>query len=142
MNRQKELLMEGGEEAGDGRAEGSSAIGDGGPAAVSLMPGLGGMHVHIFESSRLEGSCVADLLSWWPWSSPQWSYVHTFTAAITGTMIERCCDAAGRPGTPVRLRSRTLVVFVFCFVLFLSIAIHQSQNGSVLWVRCLSLMRA
>ena len=61
MNRQEELLTEEGEEVGDGRAEGSSA-GDGGPAAVSLMPDIDGMHVHIFESSQLEGSYVADLL--------------------------------------------------------------------------------
>ena len=71
MNRQEELLMEEGEEAGDSRAEVSSAIGDGGPAAISLMPDTDGIHVHFFESSQLEGSCIADLLSWWPWSSPQ-----------------------------------------------------------------------
>ena len=47
---------------GDGRAEGSSAIGDRGQAAVSLMPDVDGMHVHIFESSQLEGLCVGDLL--------------------------------------------------------------------------------
>ena len=48
---------------GDGRAEGSSAIGDdGGQAAVSLMPDVDGTHVHIFESSQLEGSYVEDLL--------------------------------------------------------------------------------
>ena len=41
---------------GDGRAEGSSAIGDGGQAAISLMPGVDGMHISIFESSQLEGS--------------------------------------------------------------------------------------
>ena len=56
VNRQEELLMEEGEEAGDGRAEVSSAIGDGGPAAVSLTPDTDGIHVHIFESSQLEGS--------------------------------------------------------------------------------------
>ena len=42
---------------GDGRAEGSSAIGGGGRAAISLMP-----DVRIFESSQLEGSYVGDLL--------------------------------------------------------------------------------
>ena len=36
-NRQKELLIGGGEEVGDGRAKGSSAIGDK-QAAISLMP--------------------------------------------------------------------------------------------------------
>ena len=40
---------------GDGRAEGSSAIGDGGQAAVSLTPDVDGTHVHIFESLQLEG---------------------------------------------------------------------------------------
>ena len=47
---------------GDGRAEGSSAIGDGGQAAISLMPDMDGTHVRIFESSQLEGSYVGDLL--------------------------------------------------------------------------------
>ena len=46
---------------GDGRAEGSSAIGDRGQAAMPLMPDADGMHVHIFESSQLESSCVRDL---------------------------------------------------------------------------------
>ena len=47
---------------GDGRAEGSSALGDGGRAAISLMPDVDGTHVRIFESSQLEGSYVGDLL--------------------------------------------------------------------------------
>ena len=47
---------------GDGRAEGSSAIGDGRQATRSLMPDVDGMHVHISESSHLEGSYVGDLL--------------------------------------------------------------------------------
>ena len=42
---------------GDGRAEGPSAIGDGGQAAVSLTPDIDGKHVRLFESSQLEGSC-------------------------------------------------------------------------------------
>ena len=37
-----ELLTGEGEEVGDGRAEGSSAIGDGGQAAVSLTPDIDG----------------------------------------------------------------------------------------------------
>ena len=45
---------------GDGRTEGSSAVGDGGRAAVSLTPDIDGTHVHIFESSQLEGSYVGD----------------------------------------------------------------------------------
>ena len=47
---------------GDGRAEGLSAIGGGGQAAISLMPDVAGMQVHIFESSQLECSYVGDLL--------------------------------------------------------------------------------
>ena len=54
--------LEEGEEVGDGSAEGSSAIGDGGQAAVSLTPDVDGTHVCIFESSQLEGSYVGDLL--------------------------------------------------------------------------------
>ena len=47
---------------GDGRAEGSSAIGDGGQAAISLTPDVDGTCICIFESSQLEGSFVGDLL--------------------------------------------------------------------------------
>ena len=43
--------MEEGEELGDGRAEGSSAIVDGGHAAISLMPDI---DAHMFESLQLE----------------------------------------------------------------------------------------
>ena len=49
-------------EVGDGRAEGSSAIGDGGQAAISVTPDIDRTHVHIFESLQLEGSYVRDLL--------------------------------------------------------------------------------
>ena len=46
---------------GDGRAEGWSAIGDGGQAAISLTPDADGTHVRIFESSKLGGSyCITD----------------------------------------------------------------------------------
>ena len=47
---------------GDGKAEGSSAIGDRGQAAISLIPDTDGTHLEIFESSQLEGSNVGDLL--------------------------------------------------------------------------------
>ena len=47
---------------GDGRAEGSSAIGDGGQAAVSLTPDVDGKHFLVVKSSQLECSYVGDLL--------------------------------------------------------------------------------
>ena len=47
---------------GDGIAEGSSAIGDGGQAAVSLMPDVDGTHVHIVERFQLEDLYVEELL--------------------------------------------------------------------------------
>ena len=47
--------MEEREEVGDGSAEGSLAIGDGGQATVSLMPDIDGTYSCIFESSKLEG---------------------------------------------------------------------------------------
>ena len=47
---------------GDGRAEGSSAVGDGGQAAISLIPDISGMHVCLFESSQLEGFYIEDSL--------------------------------------------------------------------------------
>ena len=47
---------------GDGRAEGQSAIGDRGQAAISLTPDVDGTHICIFESSQLESSCVGDLI--------------------------------------------------------------------------------
>lgn len=46
---------------GDGRAEGLSATGNGGQAAVSLTSDVGGTRVHIFRSSQLEGLYVGDL---------------------------------------------------------------------------------
>ena len=47
---------------GDGRAEGSSAIGEGGQAATSLIPDVSGMHVCLSEISQLEGFYVEDSL--------------------------------------------------------------------------------
>ena len=46
----------------DGRAEGSSATGDRGQAAVSLTPDVYGTHVCTFENLKLEVSYVGDLL--------------------------------------------------------------------------------
>ena len=60
MNRPEELLMEEGEKVGDGRAEGSSAIGDGGQAAISLTPDVDGRPVPNFENLQFEGSYVKD----------------------------------------------------------------------------------
>ena len=48
--RQEELPMEEGEEVGDGRAEGSSAIGDRGRPGMSLTPDMNGTYVCISES--------------------------------------------------------------------------------------------
>ena len=47
---------------GDGGAEGSSATGDGGQTAISLMPDVDTMHVWIFENSQPESLYVGDLL--------------------------------------------------------------------------------
>ena len=47
---------------GDGRAEGWSAIGDGGQSQISLMAGADGTHLHIFENSPLDGLYVGELL--------------------------------------------------------------------------------
>ena len=58
----KSYWLEEEEEVGDGGAEGSSAIGDGGQATISLMSDDSGMQAHIFESLQLEGSYVGDLL--------------------------------------------------------------------------------
>ena len=62
MNKQEKLLTGGGRGVGDGRAEGSSAVGDGVQAAISLMPDIDRTHVHNFASLQLEGSYVGDLL--------------------------------------------------------------------------------
>ena len=45
---------------GQGRAEGSSAVGGGRQVAMSLT--LDGINTHIFESLQLEGSYVGNLL--------------------------------------------------------------------------------
>ena len=58
VNRQEELRLEEGEDMRDGRAEELSAIGDGGPAVISLTPDADGLHIRSFESSQLEGSRV------------------------------------------------------------------------------------
>ena len=42
--------------------KGSSAIGDRGQAAISLMLDADGTHIPIFESRQLEGLYVGDLL--------------------------------------------------------------------------------
>ena len=60
MNRPEELVMEEGKEVGEGRAERLSATGDGGQAAMSLMPDDDGKRIHISESSQFEGSYVGD----------------------------------------------------------------------------------
>ena len=39
---------------GDGRAEGSSAIGDRGQTAILLMPDIDGTHVQIFNSLHFQ----------------------------------------------------------------------------------------
>ena len=51
-----------GEEVGDGRAEGLSAIGDGGQAAVSLMPDVDGPQVAICNLLQFAGPYVGELL--------------------------------------------------------------------------------
>ena len=58
----KSYWLEEGEELGDGRAEGSSEIGDGGQVTISLPPDIDDTHFHIFESLQLEGLHVGDLL--------------------------------------------------------------------------------
>ena len=55
MNRKELLSGRERQEVGDGGAEGALAVGDGGQAAVSLMPDVDGTHICIFESSKLEG---------------------------------------------------------------------------------------
>ena len=65
MTRQEDLLTGGWRGVGDGRADGSSAIGDTGPAATSLTPDMIGQAkagVCIFKSSQLEGSYVGHFL--------------------------------------------------------------------------------
>lgn len=47
---------------GDGRAGGSSAIGDGEQAAISLTPEVDGTQIHIFESLQLASSYIGGLL--------------------------------------------------------------------------------
>ena len=87
-----------GEEVRDGRAEGLSAKGDGGQAAISFRPDTDGTHVCIFKSSHLEGSRVGDLLylltqaSVWVllWSFTQKSRVsRTCPIGLHGCLIRR-----------------------------------------------------
>ena len=50
----------------DGRAEGSSAIGDRRQAVISFTPDVDGMHICIFGNTQLEGSYVGHLLYFIP----------------------------------------------------------------------------
>ena len=63
MGKKSDWLEEG-EDVRDDGAEGPSAVGDGGQAAMSLMPDIDGSHMPIFESPQHEASYVGDLL--WP----------------------------------------------------------------------------
>ena len=49
---------------GDGRAEGSSATGGGGPAAISFVPDSDGIHIHIFESLQLKARVQGTYCAW------------------------------------------------------------------------------
>lgn len=49
-------------EVGDGRAAGLSAVWGEGQAAISLTPDFDGTHIPTFESMKLEGWCVGDLV--------------------------------------------------------------------------------
>ena len=55
-------MLEEGDEVGYRRAEGLSAIGEGGQAATSLMRDVDGIYVHTFESLQDEGLYLGDLL--------------------------------------------------------------------------------
>ena len=49
---------------GDCRAEGSTAVGDGGQAAMSLTPDADGTCMSIFESLHLQASYIGGLTTW------------------------------------------------------------------------------
>ena len=64
-SEQARRVTDGGAQGGgDGLAEGSSAIGDGGQATMSLMSDTDGTHVCIFEGLQFEGLYVGELLYW------------------------------------------------------------------------------
>ena len=58
MDREEELLTGRGEEVGDGRAEGSSAIEDRGQAAISLTPDGSGSLLDSILSTLLLQWCL------------------------------------------------------------------------------------
>ena len=72
---------------GDGRAEGSSATGDGGQAAISLTPDVDGTHIHIFERSRL-GDCRGLTVSCQRDLEENWTTGRRIT---TGEAEQRAC---------------------------------------------------
>ena len=75
-----------GEEAGDGRAEGPSAVGDGGRATLSLLPdvdGAGsGLEIKILHDCNLHSCCCSvtqsclTLCNPMDWSTPGFSVLH------------------------------------------------------------------
>ena len=63
MNRQEELLTGGGSGVGDGRAEGLSAIEEGGQAAISLAPDFASMGSGSLLNSSLS-SLFEQMIQW------------------------------------------------------------------------------
>ena len=89
----KSYWLEEGEEVGDGRAEGSSATGDGGQAAIPLTPDTDGTHVRILESSQLEGSYVGDLTVLCRGrKSPTWNHCSSCVEVSPPTPITLNCQ--------------------------------------------------
>lgn len=76
LNRQGELLTGGGRRGGRQEREGSSVIGDGGKAAVSVMPDIGGT-----SSDSLLDSVLSILLK--EESSDVWTLVLFFSSQMT-----------------------------------------------------------
>lgn len=69
MNRHEELWLEDGEEVGDGRAEVSSTVGDGGQAAISFTPDTDGTGSGFLLDSILS-ALLKKLIQWCVGSSP------------------------------------------------------------------------
>ena len=80
---------------GDGRAEGLSATGDGRQAAVSFTPDGDGMHIHIFESVQLVGSCVGDLLYIQTRLSTYWAFPPSsdFLVVLCSSFLTFCLSS-------------------------------------------------
>ena len=74
----KSYWLEEGEEVGDGRTEGSSAIVDGGQVAISVMPAVDGTRLHLWKFTTWRFVCRGLTVIFQTKSHKSYNYIHQF----------------------------------------------------------------